>query len=460
MGNYEEYGKVKLVDERLKKRLPRLLEQLASEPTASISGACKDPYQSKAAYRFVGNDEVTVEAITEITRNVTIMNINAAMPSVLLLPEDTSELNYSRLKATEGLGSIAGVKAFKGLYVHSAIAISEVGENYGLLAQKIWSRPPENFGRKVDRSKIPIEDKESYKWLETMVNVQAALPEGTFAVHICDREGDIFEFFCKAEEVKANYLCRRQYDRIIDDEDGHKRLTDSINATAIAGKIKVHVPRDSHTNRKSREAEIEIKYGKCTIPKPRNLAKNKELPESIVVYFVSAVETDRPEGQDKIYWQLITNVATESFENAVTRILWYTQRWKIETFHRTLKSGCKVEELQYETAEKLMKLIAIYSIIALEIMRLVYLGRTHPEESCEVSFSEEEWKVLYRVAKKTRELPEKTPTLREAVTLIAKLGGFPGRNSDGFPGVTVIWRGLTKFYTIMEAVPYLALFQQ
>jgi hypothetical protein len=262
--------------------------------------------------------------------------------------------------------------------------------------------------------------------------------------------------FCKAEKDGAQYLCRRLHNRSIDEENGLNRLDDLLNVLPEAGRIVIHVPRDSHTNRKARNAEVAIKFGKCKITKPVNIAGGGDLPKSIEVYIVSAVEIDPPDGQEKIFWQLITNVPTESFEDAVERIVWYTQRWKIETFHRTLKSGCKVEELQSDSAEKLMKLISIYSIIALQIMLLSYVARTRPDESCEICLTEEEWKILYRVAKKTKKVPEKPPTIYEAVVMIAKLGGFLGRKSDGFPGVTVIWRGLTSFYTILGVMPFLA----
>ena len=456
MSDYSDYEKAELGDERLSKRLSRLLGQLAGKPTASISAACQDPHQAKAAYRFVGNDEVTVEAITQVTRDVTIKNITAASPPVVLIPQDTSTLNYSGLKATEGLGNTSK-KTSLGLEVHSAVAIGETGEIYGMLAQKIWSRPPENFGQAGYRSKnLPIEEKESYKWLETLEKVGASFPEGTKAIHICDREGDLFEFFCKAEKEGAQYLVRRCYNRNIDDDHGLKKLDDLVFATPVAGRITVRVPRDSHTNRIARNAEVEIKYGKCKVTKDRNKMADKGLPVSIEVYFVSAIESDPPEGQEKILWQLITNVPTESFEDAVTRIHWYTQRWKIETFHKTLKSGCKVEELQSETAEKLKKLIAIYSIIALQIMLLTYIARNQPDESCEICLTEDEWKILYRAANKTRKLPDKPPTIYEAIVMIAKLGGFLARKSDGFPGVTVIWRGLTSLYVILDAAPFLA----
>jgi len=457
MGDYYDYSNADFGDERLGKRLARVLEQLSGNPAASISAACKDPYQAKAAYRFTANDEVIVDAITKITRDITIANIVAGNPSVVLIPEDTTDLNYSNLSETEGLGVIGGSNALKGLKVHSAIAIGESGETYGLLAQKIWARPHELFGRKVDRREMQIDEKESFKWLETVMNAQAALPDDIYAVHICDREGDIYELFCKVIEMNANILCRKQYNRFTENDGDIIKLNDYIAGIPEVGRITVKVPRDSHTNRVSRDAILEIKHGKCTFPRPRNLEKNDGVPKSIEMYFVSAVEIgDVPAGQEKIFWQLLTNVPTESFEDAVTRIQWYTQRWKIELFHRTLKDGCKVEELQSETAEKLMKLVAIYSIIALQIMLLTYAARSRPGESCESYLSETEWKILYRVANKTKRVPDKPPTIYEAVVMIAKLGGFLARKSDGFPGVTVIWRGLTSLYTILDAVPFLA----
>jgi len=455
MGAYEDYSKVDFGDKRLSKRMKIILEQLAGNPSASISAASKDPYQAKAAYRFFANGEVTTDAITKITHDVTMGNIEANMPQILLIAQDTSELNYSNLKATDGLGNMGRKKSSKGIIVHSAVAIGETGEIFGLLAQKIWVRPPEEHGKHHVRKQLPIEDKESYKWLETIENAGTTFPEGVKAVHVCDREGDIYELFCKAEREGTHYLCRRFQNRTIAEDDGSNKLDEFVEALPESGSIKVRVPRDSHTNRAARDAVVVIKHGKCRIMKSTNLPSGGDLPKSIEAYVVSAVEVEPPDGEEKISWQLVTNVPTESFEDAVTQIQWYTQRWKIETLHRTLKSGCKVEELQSDTAERLMKLIAVYSIISLQIMQLTYVARTRPDESCEICLTEDEWKVLCRIANKTKKVPEKPPTIYEAVVMIAKLGGFLARKSDGFPGVVVIWRGLTCFYTVLDVLPFL-----
>ena len=455
MGDFDDYAKVELGDKRLSDRLPRLLGQLAGDPSASILEACMDPYQAKAAYRFTGNDSVTTDAITEITHDVTMKNINDAAPPVLLIPQDTTIFNYSNLKATQGLGSIGARWTDAGIMAHSAIAISEMGAIYGLVAQKLWIRPPDMKGKAKPRNRQPIEEKESNKWVETVEKIGATFPESTMVVHVCDREGDIYELFCRAASEGIHYLCRKSHNRRVKSESGDEVLEDFVKGLPVADSITVKVPRDSHTGRVARDAVIEIKYGKCQIKKPSILPTDNHLPKSIEVYIISATEVDPPQGQEKIFWQLITNVPTNSVEDAVKRIQWYTQRWKIETFHRTLKSGCKVEELQSESADKLMKLIAIYSIVALQIMDITYLGRAHPDETCGIRFADSEWKLLYRVSNKTKVVPNKPPTIYEAVVMIAKLGGFPGRKSDGFPGVTVIWRGLTKFYTILEASEFM-----
>jgi len=456
MGTYQDYGNAEFGDERLSKRMVKLLEQLSGRPESKVSAACQDPHQAKAAYRFLANDEVTIEEITKITRDVTMGKINAAKPSVVLIPQDTSGLSYNTLRATDGLGCMGNNKRSLGINIHSAMAISENGEVYGLVAQKLWVRPPDDFGQSDGkRARVPIEEKESYKWIETLEKVGTTFPEDTMVVHICDREGDIYELFCKALKEGVHYLCRRSYNRNIEDEDGLQKLDDLVKSLPKGFNITVRVPRDSHTGRIARDAEIEVKFGKCKIQKSAQLAGNKELPESIEVFFVSAVEIDPPLKNEAISWQLLTNVPTNNNEDALARIAWYTQRWKIETFHRTLKSGCKVEELQSDSAEKLKKLIAIYSIIALEIMQLTYIARVYPDESCEKHLTEDEWKILYKAANKTKKLPEKPPTIYEAVVMIAKLGGFLGRKSDGFPGVTVIWRGLTSLYIVLDAIPFL-----
>ena len=368
-------------------------------------------------------------------------------------------INYSGLKETEGLGLIGTDKNSRGLIMHSTLAVGEDGQIFGLLTEKIWSRPEEEAGKKRLRKKLPIEEKESYKWLETLrvADITDEL-SGVKVIHICDREGDLYELFGKACIEGATYLCRRIQDRIVQTESGEEDLINAfIRKLQPMGNMEVNVPRDSHTKREARVAKLEIKYGKTRIKKPSNLKISAQIPESVEVCVISANEIQAPEEvKEPISWQLVTNDEMKSLEEAKKTVKRYSQRWKIEIFHYTLKSGCAIEKLQESAADKLIKLIALYSIIALRVMILTLLARAKPEISCEAEFDAEEWRTLNKVAKKTKMTPEKPPTILEAVVMVAKLGGFLARKSDGFPGVKVLWRGLTKLDNILEASPYLS----
>ncbi|HCA28833.1 MAG TPA: IS4 family transposase [Ruminococcaceae bacterium] len=177
--------------------------------------------------------------------------------------------------------------------------------------------------------------------------------------------------------------------------------------------------------------------------------------ECIEVFLILAEEKNAPTGIEPIQWYLFTNVEILSFDEAIEKVKWYTQRWKIERFHYILKSGCKIEELQEEDAIRLRKLMLMYSIIASRILCMTYLARENPESSCETMFQEEEWRVLYRIANKTSNCPEKAPTIKEAVDYVAKLGGFLGRKGDGDPGAKVIWRGLKELNVVLQHYKHL-----
>jgi len=458
MRDYAAYGEINLGDKTLSARVEKTLDQLSSDPEASISAACKNPYQAKAVYRLLSNDKFTADAVLNVSRCETIKRIRESKVDTVLVPQDTTILNYTGLKETEGLGLISTDKNSRGLIMHSALAVSEEGQVFGLLAEKIWSRPEEEMGKKKLRKKLPIEEKESYKWIETIETADITNElDGVKVIYTCDREGDLYELFGRAHLKGALYLCRRIHNRIVQNEGEEESFINTfIDNLPTSGYMKVNVPRDSHANREARVAELEIKYGKTRIKKPASAKISEQTPEYVEVSIISAKEINVPEEvKEAVSWQLVTNDQVTSTEEAIMSVKRYSQRWKIEVFHYTLKSGCTIEKLQESTSDKLIKLIALYSVIALRIMILTHLARTTPETSCETELHPEEWSALYKVVNKTKKAPPKPPTILEAVIMIAKLGGFLARKSDGFPGVKVIWRGLTTLNNILVAYLYL-----
>jgi len=188
---------------------------------------------------------------------------------------------------------------------------------------------------------------------------------------------------------------------------------------------------------------------------PKNLKSKIELPEKVSLYSITAEEKNGPEGYEPINWKLFTNMKISTLAEAIKYIEYYTRRWLIERFHYVLKSGCKVEEAQLKTVQGLFNLESLYSVIAMEILYLTYLARTNPDASCDQILDESEWKVLYCVVNETKIPAESPPTILQAVVLLAKMGGFLARKSDGFPGVKVLWAGISKYRTIISAIPFI-----
>jgi hypothetical protein len=197
-----------------------------------------------------------------------------------------------------------------------------------------------------------------------------------------------------------------------------------------------------------------VRYEKVEILRPSG--KNHEY-RSVELTAIEIREPGVNDEEDGIWWKLLTTLEIKEIEDVKQCILWYTYRWLIERFHYVLKSGCKVEELQLQTAESLQKAIATYSIAAFKIMQMVYQSRESPNISCEVVLVKDEWQTLYMIHHKTNRLPQQPPTLREAVAWIGRLGGHLGRKSDGPPGLKTVWRGyqrlmdFVKMYNVLQA---------
>ena len=345
------------------------------------------------------------------------------------------------------MGEYGSEKNSRGLIVHSNIAVTTEGIALGLLDQKTWSRDPSQRGKSKNSYKRPIEEKESYKWIESMEESNNGMPEDIRIVNVCDREGDIFEFFLKCKQEDRLFLVRATQNRNTDEEN---KLFERINNEDVSGTVVVRVPRDTRKNTPVREATLEIRYASINIAVPATLKNKYKNLEYLDITIILAKEINTPEGISPIEWYLETNISINSFEDAVEKVRWYTQRWKIERFHYVLKNGCEVEELQQRDAETLKKLILMYLIISVRILNITYFARQNPEASCEYALDEDEWKLLYCMANKTNIPPKQVPTIKEAVGYLAKIGGFLGRKGDGDRGVKVIWKGLRDMSIVLQ----------
>jgi hypothetical protein len=450
----EELGHARLGDQRLVRRLVGLLRDFYAQPQASIPQACQNRAKTKAAYRFLEHPKMTLAKVLEPHYESTAERLKSE--KIVLSVQDTTILDYSAHQATEDLGPIGNKKDEHviGLILHDTMAYSTTGVPLGLVDVQCWAR--DKAGKSVFRKQLPIEQKESFKWLKSYrqsAEMQKRCP-GTTLVSVGDREADIFELFDLAKADSAaggpHILVRARHDRLLGE--GQKHLWESVSRQPVSGTQEIKVPRRG--NRRARVAKLEVRFSEVRLKEPGSKAGRK-----LTIWAVLARETNPPEDSEPIEWLLLTTLAVSTFDQAVEKLSWYTIRWSIEIYHRTLKSGCKIEERQLCTADRIETCLAIDMIVAWRIVHLTKLGRDIPNMPCTVYFEESEWKAL--VAYKTRNpVPAKNPpTLREAIHMVAEMGGYLGRKGDGEPGTKSLWMGLehlddiTEMWEIMTNTP-------
>jgi hypothetical protein len=216
---------------------------------------------------------------------------------------------------------------------------------------------------KYERRIRPIEEKESYRWIEAFHEASIAIPKDIDATVISDREGDIFEYFVAVEEAGRYFLTRICQNRLTTE---NEKILDAIRAEESQDTLLVKVPRDTKKGIKSRTAKLEIRFNKYEIKRPAILENNKSLPASLCGWVIYAREIDPPKEKEPIEWFLMTNRPINNFSEAIMQIKNYTQRWKIERFHYVLKSGgCNIEKIQARSMDVTVSLIMIYSIISM-----------------------------------------------------------------------------------------------
>jgi len=434
----EEFSKIRLEDKRLNQRCQKVAHALERQSTEPINQACEDWADAKAAYRFFDNSKVTPNKILAPHFQRTVKRMKSH-PLVLAI-QDTSFLNYTHHPHTEGLGEI-GTKQQnqRGFGMHSTLGVTPQGLPLGLLTQQFFERPIGEAAHTASEiQKLPIEEKESYRWIEAFEQVIALKPEGVQVVTVCDREADFYEMFVMAKEKHADLLVRASTDRRLALYEGAKFLWAKAESQKQAGELTVDIVGNDKC--KARQATVSVRF--CTVVfRPPWRPQQKKLPPITVTAILVREDNPPADVKDPIEWLLLTNTIVKDFSQAVQVIEWYGCRWQIEVFHKIIKSGCRVEDCRLQTAARLQNYIALMSVVAWRLQWLTYINRTNPEEPCTTVLTTIEWQVLYMRIHRTSVLPKSLPSTHQVIRWIAQLGGFLGRKSDGEPGIVAIWRG-------------------
>jgi hypothetical protein len=448
----EELANCTLADERLNKRLRKLLAQFGGAMGQSIPLVCQDWANTKAAYRFFSNDRVNEANILAGHFQATRDRM-ANHDGLILMLHDTTEFTYQR-ERPEAIGFTKSINSGRdkagrlrshtlcGIMMHSSLAISNDGLPLGLAAVRFWTRDKFKgtaaLKRKTNPTRVPIEQKESIRWLQNVRQSMDLLDDPERCVHIGDRESDIYELFCATQEIRTHFLIRTCVDRLAGE--GRHTISDEMAAVTVKGLHRIEI-RDK--DGKSNKIALEIRFKTIRVLPP--IGKQKRYP-ALVLTVIHAVERGAPTNRGKIEWKLITDLSVVSRRDAIEKIEWYARRWKIEVFHKILKSGCRAEEAKLRTAQRLSNLIAVFCILGWRIFWMTMLNRTNPTGPPNLALAEIELVLLDRVV--IDEDPPRRRTLSHYLTKIARLGGYLARASDPPPGNMVMWRGMSRLTDI------------
>lgn len=436
-----EFKEATLGDSRLDKRLVSMAGDWAQRPGAPMAQALPSKAKLKAAYRFLENDFVQSESI--LLGHFVATMVRLEREPVVLVPSDTTSFNFSHLPRTQGLGPI-GPKGFtnqRGLWLHSTQAFTPQGLPLGLIAAQCWSREGKATDRRHHTQK-PLEEKESVRWRdswEACQEVRRYMPAAMRLVNIDDMEGDIYEVFAAVlaqPAPRAELLVRSQFNRKLEQKD--QRLWDHLARQPLAGTLKVQVPR--HEQEPARLATLQIRFGPVLLEAPAH--KRRQPP--LQLWAVEAREEHLPKGAKPIVWRLLSTLPVTTAKEAMEKVRWYSVRWGIEVFHKIVKSVCRAEAHQMETARRLERLLMIKLVVAWRTQVLTQVGRHYPELPATDYFTPSEWQVLYSYIHPQQRLPTRAPSLGQMTEWIGRLGGFVKNRANPYPGAITLGRGLAR----------------
>jgi hypothetical protein len=437
-------------DARLGRRCGDLLCRLSDRMGGTIPLACQDWANTTAAYRFFANPKVEEGDILAGHFAATKARYAVSQGPILLL-QDTTEFTYQR-RNPHYVGFTKSVNSGRdkegrlrnhavcGILMHSSLVVTQEGLPLGLCAVKFWNRDKfkgtAQLKRKVNLTRVPIEAKESVRWLDNLRQSIDLLGEPERCVHVGDRESDIYELYCLARELGTHFVVRTVVDRLAGN--GDHTVKSEMRDAPSAGAHSIEVRTDDDTVER---VTLDIQYKRIHVCPP--IGKQKRYP-SLDLTVIHASEIGAPAGRKPILWKLVTDLEVGNLEEALEKIRWYAMRWKIEVFHKILKSGCRAEDAKLRTADRLTNLVALFCIVSWRVMWMTMVARADPA----VAFTAKEITILDRLIADSGNRGATPRTLQFYLTKLARLGGYLARTSDPPPGNTVIWRGLRRIADI------------
>jgi hypothetical protein len=448
-----EFASAELGDKRRLARLMRFADHAAALPGGSLPDQADGDSELEATYRFLGNEDVSPEAVAEAHIRCTVGR--AAAHERVLVIHDTTEFRFGGEVLRQGLGRLNSDNQ-QGFLAHVSLCVSPIGEPLGLLGLYTWVRESKRKGHRSQTESQSDPDRESLRWHDAVHSTTEQLHGYSSAIHVMDREGDSYELFADMVEHGQGFVTRLCHDRRLDkdtrNQSSRKLFAELAQAPVVMTRDVALSPRKtrsksrapaSYPARAARQAKLELRSQPIEFAIGNGASAH--LPPTLSLNFVEVREADVPDDQEPVLWRLVTTEPIDTPEQVAAVVDAYRTRWLIEEYFKALKTGCNYESLQLESAHALMVALAVYCAVAWRLLHLRWLERTAPETPAEYALTSVQLAVLKAVRKqRNRPLPERA-TVSDVLLAIAALGGHLKRN--GPPGWLILNRGFNKLLT-------------
>lgn len=444
----KQFGGAYLGDRRRTKTLVEMGEAIIRHPDAPLPQQMGNWNRLKRAYGLLRNDKVTFEEQSRPVWGRT--REEAERRDIVLIIQDTTQLDYTKYNRIKGLGPIGNGKG-RGMLLHSALAVDpNEKEVLGMMYQKVFLRKPAPAGEKssYERQK---RKRESEVWKETVARINRPLfNDETVWVHVCDRGSDTFEFMEACRREGVDFLIRICQNRVIEivDEATHEQVKGHLlqYARTLPPQTSWEVEVKGTHGRQARITTVNAGWAPVSIQPPFH---RKGRGEPIPVWVIRVWEAEEaPTGEEPLEWVLVTSVGVTNAEEVRERVFWYENRWLVEDYHQCLKTGCRMEERALGTAQRLMRLLAVLSPVAVFLLQLREYARWHPERLAALSLPPE----LVRIVAYLGKMDSEQMTTLQFWHQVARLGGYLGREGDGPPGWKTLWRGWNYLLILLEGI--------
>ena len=457
----EDFKEIDFKDSRLVKRFKNILSKFIKRAQSNISSTFDSWSSMKACYRFFDNKKIKAEVILNEHAKSTVSRINELNQAIIVI-HDTSYIDYKNREKSKDLDRVFVGKKGKdgslGLILHNTLAVTTEGLPLGILNQQFVRREtilhPEREGMPTKQyvHTKPIEEKESYRWIEA-INKTNKLGINCSQIHVADRESDIYELYRNCNQQNIKFVIRARLNRAINKKHRREKTVEKLFEyfESLPIRFTTEIKLQVNDETKYRNANLSVSFEKFTLPPPPNRTKRKDGDnlDNVKLWGIFVREKNPPTNEEGLSWFLITNISINTNEEAIEKIKFYNLRWNIEVFHKILKSGCSVELAQLRNRDRLIKYIIVKSIVAWKIFWLSRNFNINKEADCSTVLNTQEQMILFKRFNKGVKM-DKTLSINEAFIWIAKLGGYIGRNSDSPPGIISIWRGWTRLMNMVE----------